>query len=285
MTDADAQATALSIDAAAVVGCITSSLAFTKQSFRQFVLHLFSLCPPRAFRPAPVPCAFVASPLASSALVQSFLPVWPSTRFQVQRAPWQGGLESAAAPVCREAGGRVTVIVRVQDVDLAVPNPLDNRKIEVAADGLPLPWCPTRRGHDIGLYIVTGSPHPRCANVDGAALDTARLRKEITYPELHGRTRLVVLGAEVVSRWSYESAQFVRQLAKAKARGEPPILHSRANKHTGGRPSWHAALPSLSHCRCWPWRGWCHAYNVRGDRRRPSLVRTVPLGWTLHVTT
>ena len=45
-----------------------------------------------------------------------------------------------------------------------------------------------------------GTPHSRCANVDGAALDTARRRKETTYTELHGRndrTRLVVLGAEV----------------------------------------------------------------------------------------
>ena len=61
-------------------------------------------------------------------------------------------------------------------------------------------------------------------NVDGAGLDTARRRKETTYPEFHGRngrTRLVVLGAEVGGRWSDESAQFVGQLAKAKARGEP----------------------------------------------------------------
>ena len=45
-------------------------------------------------------------------------------------------LESAAARVCREAGGRVSANVRVQDMDLAASNPLDNRRIEVVVDGL-----------------------------------------------------------------------------------------------------------------------------------------------------
>ena len=93
-------------------------------------------------------------------------------------------LESAAARVCREAGGRVSTNVRVQDMDLAAPNPLDNRRIEVVVDGLPL-------FHGAQLAVDTtlvsplrrdGTPHPRCANVDGAALDTARHRKETTYP-------------------------------------------------------------------------------------------------------
>ena len=44
-------------------------------------------------------------------------------------------LESAAARVCREAGGRVSVNVRVADL---AHGRFDNRKIEVVADGLPL---------------------------------------------------------------------------------------------------------------------------------------------------
>ena len=120
-----------------------------------------------------------------------------------------------------------------------------------------LPWCPTRRGHDIGLATAPGwdplplPSSPRCANVDGAALDTARRRRETTYPELHGRngrTRLVVLGAEVGGRWSDQSAKFVRQVAKAEARGELPIFRRRG--HTGGR-----AMSSLSHCRWLEHRG------------------------------
>ena len=43
-------------------------------------------------------------------------------------------LESAAA---RVAGGRVTIDSRIQDMDIVAPNQLDERRIEVLADGLP----------------------------------------------------------------------------------------------------------------------------------------------------
>ena len=47
-------------------------------------------------------------------------------------------LESAAARVCREAGGRVSVNVAVRDLDIGVPDVADARRLEVVADGLPL---------------------------------------------------------------------------------------------------------------------------------------------------
>ena len=47
-------------------------------------------------------------------------------------------LESAAARVCREAGGRVTTNVMVRDLDLPVLNATDSRPWEVVVDGLPL---------------------------------------------------------------------------------------------------------------------------------------------------
>ena len=109
--------------------------------------------------------------------------------------------------------------VIVQDVDLAAPNRLDNRRIEVVVDGLLL-------FHGAQLAVDTtlvsplrrdGTPHPRCADISGAALTAARRRKEANYPELHGRngrTRLVVLSAEVGGRWSDESAAFVLHLAQ-----------------------------------------------------------------------
>ena len=53
----------------------------------------------------------------------------------------------------------------------------------------------------------------------------ARRRKELRYPELVGsgsRACLVVLALEVGGRWSPETRTFVAQLAKAKARREPP---------------------------------------------------------------
>ena len=158
-----------------------------------------------------------------------------------QRAPWWGCLSrrgfvlESAARVCREAGGRVTTNVRIQDMDLAAPNRLDNRRIEVVVDGLPL-------FHGAQLAVDTtmvsplrrdGIPHPRCADISGAAFTAARRRKEATYPEIHGRngrTRLIVLGAEVGGRWSDEAAAFVRHLANAKARGEPSVLRGRAQQ-------------------------------------------------------
>ena len=45
-------------------------------------------------------------------------------------------LESVAALICREAGGRVYVNIRVQDPDLCPGPRADNRHLEVVADGL-----------------------------------------------------------------------------------------------------------------------------------------------------
>ena len=63
------------------------------------------------------------------------------------------------------------------------------------------------------------------------SLETARARKERRYPELSGqfgRSRLVVLACEVGGRWSEETWDFLRHLAKARARGEPFPLQRRA---------------------------------------------------------
>ena len=45
-------------------------------------------------------------------------------------------LEVAAAQVSREAGARVTTNVFVRDMDLAVFDVMDSRRLEVVADGL-----------------------------------------------------------------------------------------------------------------------------------------------------
>ena len=144
-------------------------------------------------------------------------------------------LESAAARVCREAGGRVSLNVRVGDLDLPPRGAVDQRRLEVVVDGLPL-------FHGAQLAIDTtmvspvrgdGRPGPQCARVDGAALARARRRKEATYPELsgaNGRARLVVLGCEVGGRWSDECQSFLRQLSKARVRHEPPGIRASARR-------------------------------------------------------
>ena len=45
-------------------------------------------------------------------------------------------LESAVAPLCMESGARVSLNVRAQDIDLAAPDSLDIRSIQIVADGL-----------------------------------------------------------------------------------------------------------------------------------------------------
>ena len=204
-----------------------------------------------------------------------------------QRAPWQGCWVQGVSHWSLPQRGRVSANVRVQDMDLAAPNQLDNRRIEVVVDGLPL-------FHGAQLAVDTtlvsplrrdGTPHPRCANVDCAALDTARRRKETTYPELHGRngrTRLVVLGAEVGGRWSDE----IRPVCPPVGQGESE--RGASNPPQSGPTSVDTQVvfhPGLQHCQVSrivvagasgrPWRGRGCAFHVRGDWGRPSLVRVV----------
>ena len=110
-------------------------------------------------------------------------------------------LEVAAAQVCREAEARLTTNVFVRDMDLAVFNVMDSRRLEVVADGLT-----AFRGAQLAIDTTLvsairrdGTARPGAATRAGVALAAARRTKERTYPELTGeggRARLVVL-AEV----------------------------------------------------------------------------------------
>ena len=94
---------------------------------------------------------------------------------------------------------------RVQDMDLARPDSLDNRRLEIVADGLPLPlpgaqlavWTSRScQPSDVTRFLT------RAANHNGAVLDAACRRRERICPELtgwFGRTRLVV-AVEVAGR-------------------------------------------------------------------------------------
>ena len=116
-------------------------------------------------------------------------------------------LETAAAQVCREAGARVRLNTMVRDLDLLPGALLDNRRLEVVADGLPLT---TRHRHHNGVSAKRRWHSPkRCQHTsagDGS------------------RARLVVLATEVGGRWSQETRQFLVALAKAKSREAPPPL-------------------------------------------------------------
>ena len=106
------------------------------------------------------------------------------------RAGWLASrgfaVESAAARVCREAGGRVTTNMLVRELDLHVPVAYAGR-LEVVVDGLPL-FVGALLAIDTTLVSVLhcdGTARPRIANEDGVVLAIARQRKERTVPE-HG---------------------------------------------------------------------------------------------------
>ena len=74
-------------------------------------------------------------------------------------------LECAAAQICREAGARVTTNVHVRDMDSAVFNNLDGRRLEVVVDGLTL-W----HGAQLAIDTTLGDGSARATDHNGAAL-------------------------------------------------------------------------------------------------------------------
>ena len=157
----------------------------------------------------------------------------------------------------------VSTNLRVQDLDLLPGVPVDNRRLEVVADGLPL-FHGAQLALDTTLVSpvrADGGPRRQCATTDGAALEQARRRKELRYPELtgeQGRARLVVLACETGGRWSEEAQDFLRQLARARARSEPREIRDVARRAWFRR--WCTALSLVarhkrSRCRCWSAEG------------------------------
>ena len=138
-------------------------------------------------------CQFPLSSAAAGVASHSIL-VATTGEFAPPRVLGRRGypLESCAARICREAGARVSVNIRVQE---PVPR-ADNRRLEVVADGLPSfmahswPWTPK-----VSTVRADGAPR-RQSERDGAALDQARRTKERTYPELTGEHGRAVLPCE-----------------------------------------------------------------------------------------
>ena len=99
--------------------------------------------------------------------------------------------------------------------DLNAPvDRLDDRRIEVIANGLLL-W----NGAQLAVDTTIVSPLTRDA--------VPRSRHDFSRPVAFlrsSRCRLVVVGVEVGGRWSTETADFLRQLARAKARDAPAAL-------------------------------------------------------------
>ena len=120
----------------------------------------------------------------------------------------------AAARICREGGTRVTTNTRLADLNIHTLSRVDDRRIEVIANGLPM-WGGSQLAVDTTLaspLTRSGEPRSRGGTLAGAALQDARRTKERTYPELirNRRCRLVVWGIEVGGRWSNEASSFIQ---------------------------------------------------------------------------
>ena len=131
------------------------------------------------------------------------------------------GFESSAARICREAKGRVYECVHQ---GLGSGNSWSGRRTETREDRS-WQWTPTL----VCALHADGSPRRHANQRDGVALPAAKRRKVATYPELagpHSRAKLVVLAVEVGGRWSDETRGFLRQLARARAREEIPLIRA-----------------------------------------------------------
>ena len=91
-------------------------------------------------------------------------------------------LESVAARICREAGGRVTTNVMFRDLDLAAPNMFDARRLEVVVDGLPL-FGGVQLAVDTTMVsaLHNGEARRGAAHTDGVALKGSCSKAEGAY--------------------------------------------------------------------------------------------------------
>jgi hypothetical protein len=141
-------------------------------------------------------------------------------------------MEVGLRRVLREAGARVVPNAKLRDLGVRSAPRNDNRNIEAAAYGLPL-----FQGMPLLVDITMvsplhadGTPRRGAAATDGVAAESARARKESTYPELRSSdtAKLVVVACETGGRWSEEAVDFLRQLAQARSRSAPAALRKSA---------------------------------------------------------
>ena len=136
-------------------------------------------------------------------------------------------LESAAARVCREAGGRVTTNVMVRDLDLPVLNATNSRRLEVVVDGLPL-FGGSQLAVDTTLVCSLhsdGSPHRGAADTDGVVFLPGGAKNCGT------QSWWVQAVVRILSCWPWRSA------AGGHQRRAPLLLSWRRRKPDGSQPS------------------------------------------------
>ena len=190
-------------------------------------------------------------------------------------------LERAVARVCREAGGRVAMHVRVAEMNVDVPVS-DARCIEILAS-LPV-WHGAQVAIDTTLVSPIGrdgQPRGRSAarEAGGVLEQAARRKRETTYPELLAarRCRLVVFGVKVGGRWNGEPSTSAgpallplrRRALAATLAGLPGAGLDALDGTAPRRPHASARLSKPAGCRCGPADG----PRAVAARRRGRLLR------------
>ena len=149
----------------------------------------------------------------------------------------------------------------VRDLDLAVHDATDSRRLEVIADGLSL-----HGGAQLAIdtTLVSALRCDRTPDPQPLAFRAPRLKMHDDEKNLAGeggRARLVVLAMEVDGSLSAETRHFLGSLAKDKARSAPLALQSSAA--TAWFRRWSAIL--VSHrAPVSSWDGWHLAHAARG---------------------
>ena len=138
---------------------------------------------------------------------------------------------------------------KLRDMKLRIDH-RDRRHVEFAVFGLPF-WggipllCDVTQGSPLK---VDGSPHPKACTVPGGAIERGEKRKPQQYREAwqaRGRVRLLTLACETGGRWSDQCVDFVRMLAKHKAKEAPPVLQRSAEY--GWQSRWWTLLSCSAH--------------------------------------
>ena len=136
-----------------------------------------------------------------------------------------------------------------RDLDLLPQDRPDTRRLEVVADGLPL-----HHGAQLAIDTVVsplrryGVPRPWSMTVDGGFFGDSR-RRDVTQSCRASLGEHIWWSWRVVGgRWSDETRDFLRHLAKAKVRGEPFPVQRRAEVALVGVSSWLAVQPKVLLC-------------------------------------
>ena len=167
----------------------------------------------------------------------------------LQQGCWvAGALQWKVQPpvsVVKRAGTRVSLDVRVQDMDLARPDALDNRRLEIVADGL------AHQPSDATGFLTVG---PRTTMVPcWTQLDVAR--NGLTRSSRASSVAPVWLSLQAKSRAGGQRKAVISSVSwRKRKRGENPAIcgpeHAKLGG-TGGRRSWLAVLRKLLPCRSW----------------------------------